>query len=64
MLEIEYDGGKIPNEAKGLDVSEDGTVNVSEPRLYNLIELEQEGPHEIIIHVKNPGFEIFTFTFG
>ncbi len=64
MLEIEYDGGKIPNEVKGLDVSEDGTVNVSEPRLYNLIELEQEGPHEIIIHVKNPGFEIFTFTFG
>ena len=64
MLEIEYDGGKIPNEVKGLDVSEDGTVNVFEPRLYNLIELEQEGPHEIIIHVKNPGFEIFTFTFG
>ena len=64
MLEIEYDGGKIPNEVKGLDVSEDGIVNVSEPRLYNLIELEQEGPHEIIIHVKNPGFEIFTFTFG
>ena len=64
MLEIEYDGEKIPNEVKGLDVSEDGTVNVSEPRLYNLIELEQEGPHEIIIHVKNPGFEIFTFTFG
>ncbi len=64
MLEIEYDGGKISNEVKGLDVSEDGTVNVSEPRLYNLIELEQEGPHEIIIHVKTPGFEIFTFTFG
>ena len=64
ILEIEYDGGKIPNEAKGLDVSEDGVVNVSEPRLYNLIELEQEGQHEIIIHVKNPGFEIFTFTFG
>ena len=64
MLEIEYDGEKIPNEVKGLDVSEDGTVNVSEPRLYNLIELEQEGPHEIIIHVKNSGFEIFTFTFG
>ena len=64
MLEIEYDGGKIPNQVKGLDVSEDGTVTVCEPRLYNLIELEQEGPHEIIIHVKNPGFEIFTFTFG
>ena len=64
MLEIEYDGGKISNEVKGLDVSEDGVVNVSEPRLYNLIELEQEGSHEIIIHVENPGFEIFTFTFG
>jgi len=63
-LEIKYDGGKIPNDAKGLDVSEDGTVNVLEPRLYNLIELEQVGAHEIIIHVKNPGFEIFTFTFG
>ena len=43
---------------------QDGTVKISEPRLYNLIDSKQEGSHEIIIEVKNTGFEIFTFTFG
>jgi hypothetical protein len=43
---------------------QDGTVKISEPRLYNLIDSKQEGNHEIIIEVKTTGFEIFTFTFG
>ena len=64
ILKIEYDGGQIPEQVRGQDVSPDGTVKISEPRLYNLIDSEQEGPHEIIIQVENPGFEIFTFTFG
>ena len=64
VLKIEYDGGQIPEQVRGQDVSPDGTVKISEPRLYNLIDSEQEGPHEIIIQVENPGFEIFTFTFG
>ena len=64
VLKIEYDGGQIPEQVRGQDVSSDSTVKISEPRLYNLINLEQEGPHEIIIQVETPGFEIFTFTFG
>ena len=63
-LKIQYDGGQIPEQVRGQDVSQDGTVKISEPRLYNLIDSEQEGPHEIIIQVESPGFEIFTFTFG
>ena len=64
VLKIEYDGGQIPERIRGQDVSPDSTVKISEPRLYNLIDSEQEGPHEIIIQVESPGFEIFTFTFG
>ena len=64
ILKIQYDGGLISEQVRGQDVASDGTVKISEPRLYNLIDSEQEGPHEIIIHIENPGFEIFTFTFG
>ena len=64
ILKIQYDGGVISEQVRGQDVASDGTVKISEPRLYNLIDSEQEGPHEIIIHIENPGFEIFTFTFG
>jgi len=63
-LNVKFDGDLIPDEYRGLDVSSNGTITISEPRLYNLIELEQEGPHEIIIELINPDFEIFTFTFG
>jgi len=63
-LTVRFDGGLIPEEYRGLDVASDGTIIISEPRLYNLIELEQEGTHEIIIEVINADFEIFTFTFG
>ena len=64
ILQIEYDGNSISSQVKGQDVELDGTVIISEPRLYNLIESEDVGPHEIIISIQNPGFEIFTFTFG
>ena len=64
LLTIEYDGGQIPEQIRGQDVSSDSTVKISEPRLYNLIDSQKEGPHEIIIQVESPGFEIFTFTFG
>jgi len=63
-LSIKYDGGNIPENSRGYDIEPNGQVIISEPRLYNLIELDQEGPHEIIIEVTGPDFEIFTFTFG
>jgi len=64
VLKITYDTNLIPPEIRGQDVLPDGTVNISEPRLYNLIESSQEGQHELIIEIEDPGFEIFTFTFG
>ena len=64
VLNIQYDGGNIPEVSRGYDIEPNRQVMISEPRLYNLIELEQEGPHEIIIEVTGPDFEIFTFTFG
>ena len=64
ILKIQYDGNSIPEEVRGQDVEPEGKVMISEPRLYNLIESEEEGQHEIIISVETPGFEIFTFTFG
>ena len=64
ILKIQYDGNLIPVEVRGQDVSPDGIVKILEPRLYNLIDSEVEGAHEIIISVETPGFEIFTFTFG
>ena len=41
----------IPEDSRGHDIDSNGNVIISEPRLYNLIELDQEGPHEIIIEV-------------
>ena len=64
VLKITYDGTEIPTESKGQDIASDGTVKITKPGLYNIIDSKLEGPHEIIIEVKNPGFEIFTFTFG
>jgi len=64
ILKIRYDGTEIPVEIRGHDVASDGTVKITEPRLYNIIDSKQEGPHEISIEVKTAGFEIFTFTFG
>ena len=64
VLKITYDTNLIPPEIRGQDVLPDGTVNISEPRLYNLIESSQKGQHELIIEIEDPGFEIFTFTFG
>ena len=64
ILKIQYDGDSIPIDSRGNDINSNGEAVISEPRLYNLIELDQEGPHEIIIEVIKSDFEIFTFTFG
>ena len=64
QLNIQFDGGMIPKDSRGHDIDSNGNVMISEPRLYNLIEMNQEGPHEIIIEVIESDFEIFTFTFG
>ena len=53
-------------EIRGDDVLPDGTVNISEPRLYNIIDLNppKKDHMRLLLKIENPGFEVFTFTFG
>jgi len=63
-LKIKIDGKTIDPVISGKDVGVDGQVNVHEPRLYNIVQTETSEDHTLEILVENPGFEIFTFTFG
>lgn len=47
----------------GTDVLDDGTLNISEPRLYHLIHQDKAGVHTLQINVPS-GTDVFTFTFG
>jgi len=62
VLQVLLDGKSITFENAGTDV-QDGTVNISGDRLYNLISSKNAGTHTLTIIAK-PGFEIYTFTFG
>ncbi|MGI0003761.1 MAG: redoxin family protein [Candidatus Nitrosotenuis sp.] len=63
-LEIFLDGNPISASSAGVDVTQDSMVLTKESTLYNLVSMEEAGPHTIQISVKNSGFEIYTFTFG
>jgi thiol-disulfide isomerase/thioredoxin len=62
-LEIFLDGSPISEHA-GADVTQNGKAMIDGATLYNLVRTEEPGPHILQISVKNPGFEIYTFTFG
>ena len=61
-LQILLDGNPITSSYAGTDV-QNSTVHVSENRLYNLVTSNVSGQHTLTI-VAQPGFEIYTFTFG
>ncbi|HMK32242.1 MAG TPA: redoxin family protein, partial [Nitrosopumilaceae archaeon] len=61
-LQILLDGNPIKPQDSGDDV-QNGTVHISENRLYNIVSASQVGQHTITILAK-PGFQMFTFTFG
>jgi thiol-disulfide isomerase/thioredoxin len=63
-LDILLDGHKIPSESAGDDVDATGVVHTQNPSLYNIVKTDTSEQHTLKILVKNPGFEIFTFTFG
>jgi hypothetical protein len=50
--------------SRGMDISENGTVKIDGQRLYNIVEHEEYGNHQIAIDVAGRGFQIYTFTFG
>lgn len=62
-LTILLDGNPISPEYSGIDISE-GKVLVKEPGLYNIITSDDAASHTLEIIIANPGFEIYTFTFG
>jgi hypothetical protein len=63
-LHILEDSLPIDEGSSGTDVSEDGTVKIDGQRLYNIVEHEEYGNHQITIEVAGRGFQIYTFTFG
>ncbi len=65
-LQIFRDGKPLGSEAGGDVVMRNGLsiVNVSESRLYRLVEDQRYGEHTLEITVETPGLQAFTFTFG
>jgi len=57
--------GKIPENARGIDVDENGMGTANEQRLYQLIRQSKPiSDHEFQIEFLDPGVEAFLFTFG
>ena len=57
--------GKEPGDSKGADIAADGSGEVTEQRLYQLIRLTHPGDeHTVEIDFQDAGVEAFAFTFG
>ncbi|MBI3638809.1 MAG: redoxin domain-containing protein [Thaumarchaeota archaeon] len=61
-LQIMLDGNPISSSNAGADV-QNGIIHVSENRLYNVVSSSTAGSHTLTIAAQ-PGFQIYTFTFG
>ena len=62
-ITILLDGAPIGTEYSGADISE-GRILVDEPGLYNIISSDEAASHTLELIISDPGFEIYTFTFG
>ena len=62
-LSILLDGKPIEPEYEGIHL-QGGKIEVEEPGLYNIIASDEASSHTLEILVSEPGFEIYTFTFG
>ena len=63
-LEIFLDDKPIPSNYAGNDIVNDNKIITDEPGLYNIINSDESSSHVVDIVVNQPGFEIYTFTFG
>lgn len=61
-IQILLDNKVVSNDDMGQDVK-NGTANILDHRLYNIISSKQQSSHTITI-ISHPGFQIYTFTFG
>ncbi len=62
-LTIFLDGKPVDSNYQGVDIS-NGKIIVEEPGLYNIVSSDEAASHTLEMQVYNPGFEIYTFTFG
>lgn len=62
-VEIWQDDRPLGEERRGFDLTEDGRVLVSRPRIYNLIRNPGFERHELTMRVKTTGFALYAFSF-
>ena len=65
---ITMDGGPIPKESAGADITYDDNgdsiVVVDSPRMYRLVRQQEVSAHELLLMPKDENFSLFSFTFG
>jgi thiol-disulfide isomerase/thioredoxin len=61
---FEDNNSHLDESSRGIDVSENSTVNIDGQRLYNVVMHGEYGNHQMVIYVAGKGFQIYTFTFG
>ncbi|MDQ3837567.1 MAG: thioredoxin family protein [Thermoproteota archaeon] len=63
-LHILEDNDPLNSSSSGIDISKDSTVKIDGQRLYNIVEHQEYGNHQIAIEIGGRSFQIYTFTFG
>lgn len=63
QLQVFLDGDPVPDEIAGYSIA-DGMLTVEGPALYNIVEGDVSESHTMRIVIDEPGFEMYTFTFG
>ena len=63
-LSISIDGKSINSTKIGSDADENSIVEVTNQRLYTLVDSDDYSPHKITFNVSGSGFRLYTFTFG
>lgn len=64
LSQIQCTNGNCDKDVRGSDVSEYGTVEINESRLYRLIKNPTAGEHVLELRPLSPGVRFFAFTFG
>ena len=64
---LQQDGAALTHANAGRDVQFDGNdsfVEISEPRMYDLVKNPAFGPHTLALRIEGPGLTLHSFTFG
>lgn len=63
MVKVMLDGQPLTKEQLTSDMSEDGTITISDPRKYDMVALPVTGRHILSLTVSS-GVQLYAFTFG